>query len=154
MRKPLKIYLFFLLLITAFGLIGNIFIQSKPTLTATDINADIPGSETMVALYEPLTATLGEDHIVDIIVTPVKDTHEAELILITTSNNEKALQQQTVDVLQQLKDVLAVSHITIQWLFNDDVALQASFTQPIATVTASTIQERAATYTFTQLSYD
>lgn len=150
MRKPLKIYLFFLLLITAFGLLGNVLIQDEPMLNATDINTDIPGSETMVALYEPLADLLSEDRILDIVVMPTDSSHDAELLLQATHIDEATLQADTARVLDALTDAASLSHVTIQWFVDDALILDARFASPFDAVTAQSVKEHAQAYTYTK----
>ena len=147
MRKPLKIYLFLLLLITAFGILGNILIQDEPNLQATDINADIPGSETMVALYEQLANTFGEDAIFDIAVLPVDDRFDAELLLIANVTDEQTLLADTEKALRSIEEI-TLRHVTISWQMNDATVMHATFASPFDT-TAETIAARALDYTYT-----
>ena len=147
MRKPLKIYLFLLLLITAFGILGNILIQDEPNLQATDINADIPGSETMVALYEQLATTFGENAIFDIAVLPVDDRFDAELLLIANVTDEQTLLADTEKALRSIEEI-TLRHVTISWQMNDATVMHATFASPFDT-TAETIAARALDYTYT-----
>ena len=147
MRKPLKIYLFLLLLITAFGILGNILIQDEPNLQATDINADIPGSETMVALYEQLATTFGENAIFDIAVLPVDDHFDAELLLIANVTDEQTLLADTEKALRSIEEI-TLRHVTISWQMNDATVMHATFASPFDT-TAETIAARAIDYTYT-----
>ncbi|OCS93663.1 hypothetical protein [Caryophanon latum] len=147
MRKPLKIYLFLLLLITAFGILGNILIQDEPNLQATDINADIPGSETMVALYEQLATTFGENAIFDIAVLPVDDRFDAELLLIANVTDEQTLLADTEKALRSIEEI-TLRHVTISWQMNDATVMHATFASPFDT-TAETIAARAIDYTYT-----
>lgn len=148
MRKPLKIYLFFLLLITAFGVLGNILIQDDPNLEATDINDDIPGSETMVAIYEPVAAALGDDAIVDIAVLPTDDSYDVTLLLHTDETAEQVLQQQTVDVLQLVEQATAVKHVQVEWLNEEETILSVQVAIPSPT-TAEALVTEAAHYAYT-----
>ncbi|MEE1131916.1 MAG: hypothetical protein UHX00_09900 [Caryophanon sp.] len=147
MRKPLKIYLFLLLLITAFGILGNILIQDEPNLQATDINADIPGSETMVALYEQLANTFGEDAIFDIAVLPVDHSFDTELLLIANATDEQTLLADTEKALYSIENI-ALRHVTIAWQVEDASVMRATFAPPFD-VTAETIAARAIDYTYT-----
>lgn len=148
MRKPLKFYLFFLLLITAFGLLGNVLIQDEPNLEATDINSDIPGSEAMVAMYEPLAATLGENAIIDIAVLPMGDSYDVELLLEATTTEEVALQQQTIDVLQLVGEATTTRTVHINWLQGDDSVLSLAVDAPLPT-TPEVLVQQANSYTYT-----
>lgn len=147
MRKPLKIYLFLLLLITTFGILGNILIQDEPNLQATDINADIPGSETMVALYEQLATTFSEEAIFDITVLPVNNSFDAELLLIANATNEQTLLADTEKALYSIKEI-ALRHVTIAWQVNEETVMRATVASPFD-VTAETIAARALDYTYT-----
>lgn len=147
MRKPLKIYLFLLLLITTFGILGNILIQDEPNLQATDINADIPGSETMVALYEQLATTFSEEAIFDIAVLPVNNSFDAELLLIANATDEQTLLADTEKALYSIKEI-ALHHVTIAWQVNEETVMRATVASPFD-VTAETIAARALDYTYT-----
>lgn len=151
MRKPLKIYLFFLILITVFGVIGNILIQDEPNLEVTDIDTDIPGSETMVAIYNTLQQFVSEEQIIDIAVTPGDTGDQVELFIEANATDERTLQQQTSDIISAVNSSQQLADLLIEWQQQTPI-LTVTFTQHALQQwdgTATSLPTAASSYTYT-----
>lgn len=151
MRKPLKIYLFFLILITVFGVIGNIIIQDEPNLEATDIDTDIPGSETMVAVYNTLQQFISEEQIIDIAVTPSDTGDKIELLIEANVTDEQTLQQLTSDIISAVNSSQQIAGLFIEWQQQTPL-LTVTFTQQALQQwdkTATSLPTAASSYTYT-----
>lgn len=153
MRKPLKFYLFFLVLITLFGILGNILINDEPNLDITDIDKDIPGSEAMVAIYEQLAAVYGEDAVVDVAITPFNDDYIADVLLLAPTTDEQQLLIESANVIELVTTTEPVASLSIEWEQQQSIMTLSLEPKQLATwqqtLEATLLPSIANSYTYT-----